>query len=137
MATEQGFSGWTDLLHSSTKLLEQSGPSAQFPPLQVPHYSLLEVFLFGSQENVGKFKEGNVISSRVGFCLEVLLAEKNEGTRKLLLAENSWNTNVKVLVLFFVVDRRMLSEKMEENRRKEKTSVGISLFERNDGKVKM
>lgn len=27
--------GWTDLLHSSTKLLEQAAPSAQFPPLQV------------------------------------------------------------------------------------------------------
>ncbi|XP_029128696.1 nuclear pore complex protein NUP93A isoform X1 [Cajanus cajan] len=25
---------WTDLLHSSTKLLEQAAPSAQFPPLQ-------------------------------------------------------------------------------------------------------
>ncbi|KAF7814360.1 nuclear pore complex protein NUP93A-like [Senna tora] len=27
-------SNWTDLLHSSTKLLEQAAPSAQFPPLQ-------------------------------------------------------------------------------------------------------
>ncbi|KAL6145200.1 hypothetical protein ACLB2K_055888 [Fragaria x ananassa] len=27
-------SSWTDLLHSSTKLLEQAAPSAQFPPLQ-------------------------------------------------------------------------------------------------------
>ncbi|GAB4851632.1 Nuclear pore complex protein nup93a [Ancistrocladus abbreviatus] len=27
-------SGWTNLLHSSTKLLEQAAPSAQFPPLQ-------------------------------------------------------------------------------------------------------
>ncbi|KAF5474169.1 hypothetical protein F2P56_006093 [Juglans regia] len=34
MANEQGMSGWTDLLHSSTKLLEQAAPSAQFPPLQ-------------------------------------------------------------------------------------------------------
>lgn len=30
--TEMG--GWTDLLHSSSKLLEQAAPSAQFPPLQ-------------------------------------------------------------------------------------------------------
>ncbi|KAF3945284.1 hypothetical protein CMV_028326 [Castanea mollissima] len=34
MATDQDMSGWTDLLHSSTKLLEQAAPSAQFPPLQ-------------------------------------------------------------------------------------------------------
>ncbi|KAH9679410.1 nuclear pore complex protein NUP93A [Citrus sinensis] len=34
MAGEQDMSGWTDLLHSSTKLLEQAAPSAQFPPLQ-------------------------------------------------------------------------------------------------------
>ncbi|KAK7335976.1 hypothetical protein VNO80_28150 [Phaseolus coccineus] len=33
MANED-FSSWTDLLHSSTKLLEQAAPSAQFPPLQ-------------------------------------------------------------------------------------------------------
>ncbi|XP_050217014.1 nuclear pore complex protein NUP93A-like [Mercurialis annua] len=31
---EEEMSGWTDLLHSSTKLLEQAAPSAQFPPLQ-------------------------------------------------------------------------------------------------------
>ncbi|PON32442.1 Nucleoporin interacting component [Trema orientale] len=34
MANEQDMSSWTDLLHSSTKLLEQAAPSAQFPPLQ-------------------------------------------------------------------------------------------------------
>ncbi|KAK5839288.1 hypothetical protein PVK06_008064 [Gossypium arboreum] len=34
MASEQGMSSWTDLLHSSTKLLKQAAPSAQFPPLQ-------------------------------------------------------------------------------------------------------
>ncbi|CAH2063848.1 unnamed protein product [Thlaspi arvense] len=34
MANDQEMSGWTDLLHSSTKLLEQAAPSAQFPPLQ-------------------------------------------------------------------------------------------------------
>ncbi|XP_010545067.1 PREDICTED: nuclear pore complex protein NUP93A [Tarenaya hassleriana] len=34
MASDQEMSGWTDLLHSSTKLLEQAAPSAQFPPLQ-------------------------------------------------------------------------------------------------------
>ncbi|XP_010279553.1 PREDICTED: nuclear pore complex protein NUP93A-like isoform X2 [Nelumbo nucifera] len=34
MATEPDMSSWTDLLHSSTKLLEQAAPSAQFPPLQ-------------------------------------------------------------------------------------------------------
>lgn len=34
MATDADMSGWTDLLHSSTKLLEQAAPSAQFPPLQ-------------------------------------------------------------------------------------------------------
>lgn len=34
MANEADMSGWTDLLHSSTKLLEQAAPSAQFPPLQ-------------------------------------------------------------------------------------------------------
>ncbi|XP_061354767.1 nuclear pore complex protein NUP93A-like isoform X1 [Gastrolobium bilobum] len=33
MANED-LSSWTDLLHSSTKLLEQAAPSAQFPPLQ-------------------------------------------------------------------------------------------------------
>lgn len=35
MANDADMSGWTDLLHSSTKLLEQAAPSAQFPPLQV------------------------------------------------------------------------------------------------------
>ncbi|KAG7566027.1 Nucleoporin interacting component Nup93/Nic96 [Arabidopsis suecica] len=34
MANDQEMSGWTDLLHSSTKLLEQATPSSQFPPLQ-------------------------------------------------------------------------------------------------------
>ncbi|KAJ4971433.1 hypothetical protein NE237_004532 [Protea cynaroides] len=34
MATESDMSSWTDLLHTSTKLLEQAAPSAQFPPLQ-------------------------------------------------------------------------------------------------------
>ncbi|XP_021844204.1 nuclear pore complex protein NUP93A-like [Spinacia oleracea] len=34
MANDADMSGWTDLLHSSTKLLEQAAPSAQFPPLQ-------------------------------------------------------------------------------------------------------
>ncbi|KAK9128828.1 hypothetical protein Syun_017625 [Stephania yunnanensis] len=34
MASEPDLSSWTDLLHSSTKLLEQAAPSAQFPPLQ-------------------------------------------------------------------------------------------------------
>ncbi|XP_024441812.2 nuclear pore complex protein NUP93A isoform X2 [Populus trichocarpa] len=34
MASEQDMSNWTDLLHSSTKLLEQAAPSPQFPPLQ-------------------------------------------------------------------------------------------------------
>ncbi|CBI29807.3 hypothetical protein VitviT2T_013028 [Vitis vinifera] len=34
MATDSDMSSWTDLLHSSTKLLEQAAPSAQFPPLQ-------------------------------------------------------------------------------------------------------
>lgn len=33
--SEQEMSGWSDLLHSSSKLLEQAAPSAQFPPLQV------------------------------------------------------------------------------------------------------
>ncbi|GLT45271.1 hypothetical protein SLA2020_191120 [Shorea laevis] len=34
MAREQDMGSWTDLLHSSSKLLEQAAPSAQFPPLQ-------------------------------------------------------------------------------------------------------
>ncbi|KAE8711013.1 hypothetical protein F3Y22_tig00110307pilonHSYRG00124 [Hibiscus syriacus] len=34
MASEQDMRSWTDLLHSSSKLLEQAAPSAQFPPLQ-------------------------------------------------------------------------------------------------------
>ncbi|KAK9671097.1 hypothetical protein RND81_12G006800 [Saponaria officinalis] len=34
MANEVDMSGWTDLLHSSSKLCEQAAPSAQFPPLQ-------------------------------------------------------------------------------------------------------
>jgi hypothetical protein len=53
------------------------------------HPTLFSIFF--SRENVGKFKEENVIYSRVELCLEVLLAEKNEGTRNLLLAENSRN----------------------------------------------
>ena len=46
MATDQDMSGWTDLLHSSTKLLEQAAPSAQFPPLQVPNQTLLSLSIF-------------------------------------------------------------------------------------------
>ncbi|KAH0462393.1 hypothetical protein IEQ34_009968 [Dendrobium chrysotoxum] len=34
MAGDADMNGWTELLHSSTKLLEQGAPSAQFPPLQ-------------------------------------------------------------------------------------------------------
>ncbi|KAK9086623.1 hypothetical protein Syun_029017 [Stephania yunnanensis] len=34
MASESDLSSWTDLLHSSTKLLEQVAPSAQFPLLR-------------------------------------------------------------------------------------------------------
>ncbi|CAI0430942.1 unnamed protein product [Linum tenue] len=34
MVGDQDMSGWSDLLHSSTRLLEQAAPSAQFPPLQ-------------------------------------------------------------------------------------------------------
>uniref|UniRef100_A0A6N2N8B9 Uncharacterized protein n=1 Tax=Salix viminalis TaxID=40686 RepID=A0A6N2N8B9_SALVM len=34
MGSELDMSNWTDLLHSSTKLVEQAAPSAQFPPLQ-------------------------------------------------------------------------------------------------------
>ncbi|RWW05820.1 hypothetical protein GW17_00030883 [Ensete ventricosum] len=35
MANDQEMSGWTDLLHSSTKLLEHAGPSVHFPSLQI------------------------------------------------------------------------------------------------------
>ena len=51
MANEE-LGSWTDLLHSSTKLLEQAAPSAQFPPLQVSfssqltHFTLLYNFIF-------------------------------------------------------------------------------------------
>ncbi|KAJ0797914.1 putative nucleoporin interacting component [Helianthus annuus] len=34
MASDADMSSWTDLLHSSSKLVEQAAPSAQFPPLQ-------------------------------------------------------------------------------------------------------
>ncbi|XP_019186763.1 PREDICTED: nuclear pore complex protein NUP93A-like [Ipomoea nil] len=34
MANDTDMSGWSGLLHSSSKLLEQTAPSAQFPPLQ-------------------------------------------------------------------------------------------------------
>jgi hypothetical protein len=58
MASEQDMSNWTDLLHSSTKLLEQAAPSPQFPPLQVFLFvffflsrTLLFSFLFVSREN--------------------------------------------------------------------------------------
>lgn len=34
MPTEPDMSAWTNLLHSSSKLLEQAAPSTQFPPLQ-------------------------------------------------------------------------------------------------------
>lgn len=36
MANDSEMSGWSDLLHSSLKLLKQANPAAQFPPLQVP-----------------------------------------------------------------------------------------------------
>ncbi|KAA8517148.1 hypothetical protein F0562_017441 [Nyssa sinensis] len=34
MASDSDMSSWTDILHSSSKLLEQAAPSDQFPPLQ-------------------------------------------------------------------------------------------------------
>ncbi|CAN4089874.1 unnamed protein product [Withania somnifera] len=34
MANDVDMSGWSELLHSSSKLLEQAAPSTQFPPLQ-------------------------------------------------------------------------------------------------------
>ncbi|KAL5719890.1 Nuclear pore complex protein nup93a [Ranunculus cassubicifolius] len=34
MANDTDMTSWTDLLHSSSKLLEQASPSPQFPPLQ-------------------------------------------------------------------------------------------------------
>lgn len=34
MSRDADMSSWSDLLHSSSKLLEQAAPSAQFPPLQ-------------------------------------------------------------------------------------------------------
>ncbi|CAI9099390.1 OLC1v1036204C1 [Oldenlandia corymbosa var. corymbosa] len=34
MANDADMSSWNDLLHSSSKLLEQAAPSAQFPPIQ-------------------------------------------------------------------------------------------------------
>ncbi|KAL7586629.1 nuclear pore complex protein NUP93A [Lactuca sativa] len=34
MTSDADMSSWTDLLHSSSKLVEQAAPSAQFPPLQ-------------------------------------------------------------------------------------------------------
>ncbi|XP_071909278.1 nuclear pore complex protein NUP93A isoform X2 [Coffea arabica] len=34
MASDADMGSWNDLLHSSSKLLEQAAPSAQFPPLQ-------------------------------------------------------------------------------------------------------
>ncbi|KAG5515560.1 hypothetical protein RHGRI_036566 [Rhododendron griersonianum] len=34
MVSDTEMGSWTDLLHSSSKLLEQAAPSAQFPPLQ-------------------------------------------------------------------------------------------------------
>ncbi|KAL6509042.1 Nuclear pore complex protein nup93a [Orobanche gracilis] len=34
MESDADMSGWTDLLHSSSKLIDQAAPSAQFPPLQ-------------------------------------------------------------------------------------------------------
>ncbi|XP_078160805.1 nuclear pore complex protein NUP93A-like [Carex rostrata] len=34
MANDVEMSGWSELLHSSTKLLEQASPSTHFPPLQ-------------------------------------------------------------------------------------------------------
>ncbi|KAL1569392.1 Nuclear pore complex protein nup93a [Salvia divinorum] len=34
MTSDADMSGWTGLLHSSSKLIEQAAPSAQFPPLQ-------------------------------------------------------------------------------------------------------
>ncbi|XP_047259585.1 nuclear pore complex protein NUP93A [Capsicum annuum] len=34
MSKDVDMSGWSELLHSSSKLLEQAAPSPQFPPLQ-------------------------------------------------------------------------------------------------------
>ncbi|CAI9779501.1 unnamed protein product [Fraxinus pennsylvanica] len=36
MANDSDMSGWSDLLHSSSKLLDQATPPAQFPPPQIP-----------------------------------------------------------------------------------------------------
>ncbi|KAL7169017.1 hypothetical protein ACSBR2_034109 [Camellia fascicularis] len=49
---------WTDLLHSSSKLLEQAALSVQFPPLQV-HHKLHFSTPFGSPRNSRKQKKRN------------------------------------------------------------------------------
>ena len=53
MTSDAEMGGWTDLLHSSSKLLEQAAPSAQVPPLQV------RTLPFGSRENSNKPKKTN------------------------------------------------------------------------------
>ncbi|KAF8403754.1 hypothetical protein HHK36_011858 [Tetracentron sinense] len=68
MATEPDMSSWTDLLHSSTKLLEQAAPSAQFPPLQVRFYTSISAFLGFAHS----FSSSSFIDFEVFFCIQLL-----------------------------------------------------------------
>lgn len=64
MANDVDMSGWSELLHSSSKLLEQAAPSAQFPPIQV----LLKKSFFGIEFHIF----GNVCWNDIIFGLEIL-----------------------------------------------------------------
>lgn len=62
MASDGDMSGWTDLLHSSSKLIEQAAPSAQFPPLQVYILHSFELFV---EDMLSGFEFWLIVSYRV------------------------------------------------------------------------
>lgn len=86
MASEQDMSSWTDLLHSSSKLLEQAAPSAQFPPLQV----------LSSLSPSSPVKKKNV-AEKIIQILNFLKIEKNVGRTKIIRIL-LWRLNGKMLI---------------------------------------
>lgn len=70
--------GWTDLLHSSTKLLEQAAPSAQFPPLQVFFFFSLSLSLSLSSASISLLFRESVTTEhnkrfpRATLCFEII-----------------------------------------------------------------
>ncbi|XP_039129294.1 nuclear pore complex protein NUP93A-like isoform X1 [Dioscorea cayenensis subsp. rotundata] len=95
MAGDADMAGWTDLLHTSSKLLEQAAPSAQFPTLQ-RNLDQLEVLSkkLKTKTLLSKAPTKSVVATRL-LAREGLSAEQ--------LARDLKSFEIKVVFFFCVV----------------------------------